>query len=129
MPEPAAARERGPVLLGVMLSVGLVAIDATILSTAVPSVVQDLGGFSQFPWLFSIYLLAQAISVPLYGKFSDILGRKPMMLLGIALFLLGSVVDYEVSPMHSKFTFRNPNQTDACGCGESVTIVPAQAAE
>jgi iron-sulfur cluster assembly protein len=45
------------------------------------------------------------------------------------LFLLGSVIDYEVTPMHSKFTFRNPNQTDACGCGESVTIVPAQAAE
>lgn len=45
------------------------------------------------------------------------------------LFLLGSVIDYEVTPMHSKFTFSNPNQTDACGCGESVTIVPAQAAE
>jgi len=45
------------------------------------------------------------------------------------LFLLGSVIDYEVTPMHSKFTFGNPNQTDACGCGESVTIVPAQAAE
>ncbi len=45
------------------------------------------------------------------------------------LFLLGSLVDYEVTPMHSRFTFRNPNQTDACGCGESVTIVPAQAAE
>jgi iron-sulfur cluster assembly protein len=45
------------------------------------------------------------------------------------LFLLGSVIDYEITPMHSKFTFRNPNQTDACGCGESVTIVPAQAAE
>lgn len=45
------------------------------------------------------------------------------------LFLLGSVIDYEVTPLHSKFTFRNPNQTDACGCGESVTIVPAQAAE
>src|SRR3954452_12128100 len=84
--------ERGPVLLGVMLSVALVAIDATILATAVPSVVKDLGGFSQFPWLFSIYLLAQAISVPLYGKFSDILGRKPVMLLGIALFLVGSVL-------------------------------------
>jgi iron-sulfur cluster assembly protein len=39
------------------------------------------------------------------------------------------VIDYEVTPMHSKFTFGNPNQTDACGCGESVTIVPAQAAE
>ena len=45
------------------------------------------------------------------------------------LFLLGSVIDYEVTPMHSRFTFGNPNQTDACGCGESVTIVPAQAAE
>lgn len=41
------------------------------------------------------------------------------------LFLLGSEVDYEVTPLHSKFVFRNPNQTDACGCGESVTILPA----
>lgn len=40
------------------------------------------------------------------------------------LFLLGSVIDYEMTPLHSKFVFRNPNQTDACGCGESVTIAP-----
>ncbi len=43
------------------------------------------------------------------------------------LFLLGAQVDYEISPLHSKFVFNNPNQTDACGCGESVTIVPAAA--
>lgn len=43
------------------------------------------------------------------------------------LFLLGAVVDYEISALHEKFVFRNPNQTDACGCGESVTIVPAVA--
>lgn len=43
------------------------------------------------------------------------------------LFLLGSQIDYEVSPLHAKFVFRNPNQTDACGCGESVTIIPAAA--
>jgi len=43
------------------------------------------------------------------------------------LFLLGSVVDYEITPLHEKFVFRNPNETDACGCGESVTIVPATA--
>jgi EmrB/QacA subfamily drug resistance transporter len=98
--------ERGPVLLGVMLSVGLVAIDATILATAVPSVVEDLGGFSQFPWLFSIYLLAQAISVPLYGKFSDSIGRKPIMLLGIALFLLGSVLCGAAWGMLSLIIFR-----------------------
>ncbi len=84
--------ERGPVLLAVMLSVALVAIDSTILATAVPSIVGDLGGFAQFPWLFSIYLLGQAVSVPIYGKLSDQFGRKPIMLLGVVLFVLGSVL-------------------------------------
>ena len=84
--------ERGPILLAMMLSVGLVAIDATILATAVPAVVEDLGGFSQFPWLFSVYLLAQAVSVPIYGKLADVLGRKPVMMLGIGLFLTGSLL-------------------------------------
>ncbi|WP_101441200.1 MDR family MFS transporter [Amycolatopsis echigonensis] len=84
--------ERGPVLAAVMLSTGLVALDSTIIATAVPSVVRDLGGFSQFPWLFSIYLLTQAVTVPLYGKFADVLGRRPVMFFGIAAFLLGSVL-------------------------------------
>ncbi|MFG1951709.1 MDR family MFS transporter [Micromonospora sp. NPDC048830] len=84
--------ERGPVLGAIMLCTGLVAIDATIIATAVPSIVRDLGGFSQFPWLFSIYLLTQAVTVPLYGKFADSLGRKPVMFFGIAMFLLGSVL-------------------------------------
>ena len=84
--------ERGPVLLAVMLATALVAIDATILATAVAALVGDLGGFSQFPWLFSVYLLAQAVTVPIYGKLADLLGRKPVMLAGIALFVLGSVL-------------------------------------
>ena len=84
--------ERGPILLAVMLATGLVALDSTIIATAVPAVVGDLGGFSQFPWLFSIYLLTQAVSVPIYGKLSDTLGRRPVMLVGIGLFLLGSVL-------------------------------------
>ena len=84
--------ERGPVLIGVMLSTALVAIDATVIATAVPSVVADLGGFAQFPWLFSVYLLAQAVTVPVYGKLADVFGRKPVMLFGIGLFLLGSVL-------------------------------------
>jgi EmrB/QacA subfamily drug resistance transporter len=84
--------ERGPVLLSIMLSVGLVAIDSTILATAVPSIVNDLGGFAQFPWLFSIYLLAQAVTVPIYGKLSDLFGRKPVILFGIAAFVVGSVL-------------------------------------
>jgi EmrB/QacA subfamily drug resistance transporter len=84
--------ERGPVLGAIMLSSGLVALDSTIIATAVPSIVRDLGGFSQFPWLFSIYLLTQAVTVPLYGKFADSLGRKPVMFFGIAIFLIGSVL-------------------------------------
>ena len=84
--------DRGPILLALMVSTGLIAIDATILATAVPSVVHDLGDFALFPWLFSVYLLAQAVSVPVYAKLADTVGRKPLMLAGIALFLLGSVL-------------------------------------
>ncbi|WP_417555896.1 MFS transporter [Microbacterium sp.] len=84
--------ERGPILGGLMLSTGLIAIDATILATAVPSIVRDLGGYQQFPWLFSVYLLAQAVSVPIYAKSADMIGRKPIILIGIGLFLLGSVL-------------------------------------
>ncbi|MCU1518883.1 MAG: transporter [Pseudarthrobacter sp.] len=75
-----------------MLSTGLVAVDATIVATAVPSIVRSIGGFASFPWLFSAYLLAQAVSVPVYGKLADVLGRKPVILTGIGLFLLGSVL-------------------------------------
>jgi EmrB/QacA subfamily drug resistance transporter len=84
--------ERGPVLLALMVSTGLIAIDATVLATAVPSIVRDLGGFSSFPWLFSVYLLAQAVSVPVYAKLADTVGRKPLMLFGIGMFLLGSIL-------------------------------------
>jgi EmrB/QacA subfamily drug resistance transporter len=84
--------ERGPILAALMLSTSLVALDSTIVATAVPSIVADLGGFSEFPWLFSVYLLAQAVSVPIYGKLADIIGRKPIMVFGIGLFLLGSIL-------------------------------------
>jgi EmrB/QacA subfamily drug resistance transporter len=84
--------ERGPVLLALMLATALVAIDSTIIATAVPSVVSSIGGFSEFPWLFSIYLLAQAVTVPVYGKLADLFGRKPLILFGIATFLTGSVL-------------------------------------
>ena len=61
-------------------------------------------------------------------KFDEIVADKDVQIVVDAkavLFILGSVIDYETTFLHSKFTFSNPNQTDACGCGESVTIVPA----
>ncbi|RYB92167.1 MFS transporter [Nocardioides oleivorans] len=89
-----------------MLSIGLVAIDATILATAVPAVVDDLGGFTSFPWLFSIYLLAQAVSVPIYGKLADLYGRKPVMLVGIGLFVVGSLLCGVAWSMPALIVFR-----------------------
>jgi EmrB/QacA subfamily drug resistance transporter len=78
--------------MALMLTTALVAIDSTVIATAVPSIVSNIGGFSEFPWLFSIYLLAQAVSVPLYGKLADLFGRKPLILFGVGLFLLGSIL-------------------------------------
>jgi EmrB/QacA subfamily drug resistance transporter len=89
-----------------MLSVGLIAIDSTILATAVPSVVDDLGGFTEFPWLFSVYLLAQAVTVPLYGKVADLVGRKPVMLFGIGVFVVGSLLCGIAWGMTSLIIFR-----------------------
>ena len=77
-----------------------------LIATAVPSVVANLGGFAQFPWLFSVYLLAQAVSVPIYGKLADLFGRKPVMLLGIGLFLLGSVLCGVAWSMPALIAFR-----------------------
>lgn len=83
---------RGPVLIAIMLSSALMAVDATILATAVPSIVDDLGDFARYPWLFSTYLLAQAVTVPVFSKLADMYGRKPVILTGIAVFVLGSAL-------------------------------------
>src|SRR4051795_9974181 len=98
--------ERGPVLIAVMLATGLVAIDSTIIATAVPSIVDSVGGFSEFPWLFSIYLLAQAVTVPVYGQLAALFGRKPVILVGIGLFLLGSVLCGAAWSMGALIAFR-----------------------
>ena len=84
--------ERGPILLSLMLATSLVALDSTIIATASTSIAKDLGHFEQLPWLFSIYVLAQAVSVPIYGRLADFFGRKRLMMIGIGLFLLGSIL-------------------------------------
>jgi multidrug resistance protein len=75
-----------------MLAMALAALDSTVVSTAVPQIVADLGGFSVFSWLFSGYLLAVTVTLPVYGKLSDTFGRKPVLVAGAALFLLGSLL-------------------------------------
>lgn len=80
------------ILIACMLAMFMAAIEVTIVATAMPTIIADLGGFSQFGWVFSIYLLTQAVSVPLYGRLADRVGRKTMFFIGTSIFLLGSVL-------------------------------------
>jgi len=98
--------ERGPILAAMMLATALIAIDTTVLATAVPAVVKDLGGFEAFPWLFSIYLLTMTVLVPVYSKLADTIGRRPLMLFGIAVFLVASILCGFAWDMPSLIIFR-----------------------
>ncbi|SHI10028.1 MDR family MFS transporter [Desulfosporosinus lacus] len=83
---------RAIVLASVLLAIFIAAIEGTIVATAIPSIVGDLGGFSLFSWVFSSFLLAQAVTIPIYGKLADLFGRKPVFTFGIIVFLIGSVL-------------------------------------
>ena len=105
-PAPAPDARRGAVVAALMLSMALAALDGTIVSTAVPQIVGDLGGFSYFSWLFAGYLLAVTVTLPVYGKLSDPLGRKPVLIMGSVLFLLGSLLCALAWDMTSLIAFR-----------------------
>lgn len=94
------------ILTALMLSMVLAAMDNTIVATAIPQIVGDLGGFSLFGWLFSIYLLVQTITIPLYGKLADLFGRKPILIFGIVVFLAGSALCGVAWDMLSLIVFR-----------------------
>ena len=80
------------VMLGIMLALFLAALDQTIVATALPRIVQEFHGLEHLSWVFTAYLLASTVIVPIYGKLSDIYGRKPFILSAIVLFLVGSVL-------------------------------------
>ena len=80
------------ILVAAMLAMFMAAIEVTIVATAMPTIIAELGGFSQFGWVFSIYLLTQAVSVPVYGRLADLWGRKKVFFIGTSLFLAGSVL-------------------------------------
>ncbi len=94
------------VLASVMLAMFIGAVEATIVSTAMPSISAELGGFSKYSWVFSAYLLMSTVTVLLYGKLSDIFGRKPIFAVGIILFLLGSLLCGLATSMDQLIFFR-----------------------
>ncbi|MFF4711457.1 MFS transporter [Streptomyces eurythermus] len=99
-------RRRGAVVAALMLAMALAALDSTVVSTAVPQIVGDLGGFSVFSWLFSGYLLAVTVTLPVYGKLSDTFGRKPVLVVGSAVFLAGSLLCAAAWNMGALIAFR-----------------------
>ena len=80
------------ILIGTLLGLFLAALDQTIVATALPKIVKDLNGLSLFSWVTTAYLLASTALVPIYGKLSDIYGRKPILMFGIVIFLIGSAL-------------------------------------
>lgn len=94
------------VLAAVMLAMFMGAIEATIVATAMPDIVADLGGFSLYSWVFSAYLLMNAATVLIYGKLSDIFGRRPVLFTGIFIFLVGSILCGFAGSMEQMILFR-----------------------
>src|SRR3979490_2203864 len=85
-------RRRRIVTAGLLLGIFLAALEATVVSTAMPTVVASLGGIDHYSWVFSAYLLTSTASVPLWGRLSDLYGRRGVYLTAIALFLAGSML-------------------------------------
>ncbi|NHM29609.1 MDR family MFS transporter [Neobacillus terrae] len=94
------------VLISVMLAMFMGAIEATIVSTAMPAIVGELGGFTLYSWVFSAYLLMNSVTVLIYGKLSDLFGRKPILFVGIFIFLVGSILCGFADSMKMLIIFR-----------------------
>jgi EmrB/QacA subfamily drug resistance transporter len=84
----------------------LAALDQTIVATALPTIVSDLGGITQYSWVFTAYMLGSTVTVPLYGKLGDIYGRRPLFLIAISIFLAGSVLCGVAQGMTQLVVFR-----------------------
>lgn len=94
------------VLASVMLAMFVGAVEATIVTTAMPSIASDLGGFSRYSWVFSAYLLMSTVTVLIYGKLADLFGRKPILFVGLTLFIVGSILCGFATSMEQLIVYR-----------------------
>jgi len=99
-------RARMEILGAILLTMFLSALDQTIVGTALPRIVTDLQGNELYVWVVTIYLLAATVTGPIYGKLSDLFGRRPMMMIGVSLFLVGSLLSGLSQEMWQLILFR-----------------------
>ncbi|WP_027724557.1 MDR family MFS transporter [Tuberibacillus calidus] len=97
---------RKMVTVAMLVAILLVAIDVTVVSTAMPEIVKDLSGLSLISWVFAIYTLTTAVTTPIYGKLADLFGRKKVFIFGVILFVLGSMLSGASQTMNQLIWFR-----------------------
>src|SRR5437879_10094372 len=112
------ARKRW-VFVGIMLSIFLAAIESTVVATAMPTVVARLGGIRIYSWVFSGFLLTQTVTMPLWGRFSDLYGRRPIYLTGLMTFLICSALSGAAQNMGQLIVFR---MIQGLGAGALMTL-------
>jgi EmrB/QacA subfamily drug resistance transporter len=117
--KPLSRHERRVVLAGIMLALTLAALDQNIVATALPRIVSDLGGLAHLSWVVTAFMVASTTTTPLYGKFSDIYGRKPAFLVSIVVFLVGSVLCGMAQGMTQLIVFR---AIQGLGAGGLITL-------
>jgi len=112
-------RRKRRVLFAVMMAVFLAAMESTVVALAMPTVVAQLGGLGHYSWVFSGYLLTQTVSMPLWGRFSDIYGRRAVYVVGLATFLVGSALSGMSQDMIQLIGFR---MLQGFGAGSLMTL-------
>jgi EmrB/QacA subfamily drug resistance transporter len=113
-PERPDEARRRLVLAACLIATFMAAVESTIVATIIPTIVSDLGGFNLFTWVFTVYLLTQAVTIPVYGRLADLYGRKPVFFAGTALFLIGTILCGSAWNMPSLVCFR---ALQGCGAG------------
>ncbi len=98
--------ERRLVTLALFVATFLVSLDASVVSTAMPTVIGQIGGIQLYAWVFAAYLLSSTVTVPIYGKLADLFGRKPVFLMSVAIFLAGSMACGQAQSMEQLIAFR-----------------------
>jgi EmrB/QacA subfamily drug resistance transporter len=116
---PASKRELYTVFAGLMLALTLASLDQNIVTTALPRIVSDLGGLAHLSWVVTAFMVTSTISTPLYGKLSDMYGRKPLFFTAIIIFLVGSIVCGLAQTMFQLILFR---AIQGLGAGGLITL-------
>ena len=122
MPSHLGGRGRLLILVGVLLGMLLSSLDQTIVGTAMPRVIAELGGLEHYAWVATGYMLASTVMVPIWGKLSDIYGRRPFFILGMVLFLIGSALSGTSQNMTQLIGYRG---VQGLGAGAMMPIAQA----